>query len=639
MSGFTAIFRFDGAPADGEALGRMVAALAYRGPDGIARWSGEGAALGHLMLHTTAESLEETQPLASEDGGLILAMDGWLANYDELRSELLARGCMLRTRADAELVLRAYETWGEDCPKHVDGEYAFVIWDARRREAFCARDHAGMRPLHYHWDGRRLLVASDIAGVLAAGDFAQRPNEGMIAEHLARDFHLAEETLWQGVVRLLPAHAMRVVASGPRPARHWMPPTETRIRYRRDEDYQAHYREVLYEAVRRASRTYRPLACEVSGGHDSSAIFAIAHRLAEQGRLGAPDLRGYTMYFGPDADPMIDEIDFARAVGTHLGRPIREVPPFMPPLDWFARCARENRDLPPYPNAATGVSLGRAFTEDGCRVALNGEGGDDFLSSGPFYYYEQLAELDWRGLLASLAEDAKTFGARRTAWTAYRFGVGPAAPGWLRAVRRKLRGSPPPSRIGRALLTPKMVSILAERARIEAARPTLPMPNPGKRALIMKQLYGFTTYAHDAFARDVAHRGFEYRSPMYDRNFMEFALSIPERQRRRRDIGKYIHLSAMAGELPRSVLERRGKSLFNSCIVDTLDRARLGVIDEMLRCKIDWLDEHEFRQLVETCDHHPAGSEPVYELWSTVGLMFLFGSTVDPLADAVVDQG
>ena len=232
MSGIVAIFRFDGAPVDSGAVAAMTEAIGYRGPDGIAPWDGDGAAVVHLMLRTTAESLEEAQPLANEDASLVLVMDGWLANYDELRADLLARGAVLRTRSDAELVLRAFEAWGEDCPRHIDGEYAFVVWDARRREALCVKDHAGMRPLHYHWDGRRLLVASDLAGVLAAGDFEPRPNPGMVAEHLANIWYSRNETLWEGVTRLLPAHTMRVGESGPRLRRFWLPSRGAAIRYR-----------------------------------------------------------------------------------------------------------------------------------------------------------------------------------------------------------------------------------------------------------------------------------------------------------------------------------------------------------------------------------------------------------------------
>jgi asparagine synthase (glutamine-hydrolysing) len=109
------------------------------------------------MLRTTPESLEETQPLANEDESLVLVMDGRVDNWEELRKELLAKGARLRTRADAELVLRAYETWGRDCLARIDGDFALVIWDARKQTAFCARDRMGVRPFYFWRDNKRFV--------------------------------------------------------------------------------------------------------------------------------------------------------------------------------------------------------------------------------------------------------------------------------------------------------------------------------------------------------------------------------------------------------------------------------------------------------------------------------------------------
>ena len=184
----------------------MTGAMAYRGADGISHWSGEGAALGHCMFRTTAESMEEVQPLADENDRFHLVMDGWLANPDELRSELKACGVRLRTKSDAELVLRAWQTWREQCCDHIDGEFVFLVWDAERNTAFAARDHVGLRPLHWHWDGRRLLIASDIAGVLAAGDIERKLNPRHDRGAPCRQTVQLDETLWQGVMRAFPAH-------------------------------------------------------------------------------------------------------------------------------------------------------------------------------------------------------------------------------------------------------------------------------------------------------------------------------------------------------------------------------------------------------------------------------------------------
>jgi asparagine synthase (glutamine-hydrolysing) len=110
MSGIAGIIHFDGAPVEAGQIEKMTSAMAHRGPDGIHHWVKGNVALGQCMLRTTPESLEETQPLTNEDESLVLVMDGRVDNWEELRRELLGRGAVLRTRADAELVLRAYES-------------------------------------------------------------------------------------------------------------------------------------------------------------------------------------------------------------------------------------------------------------------------------------------------------------------------------------------------------------------------------------------------------------------------------------------------------------------------------------------------------------------------------------------------
>src|SRR5271169_5977681 len=111
MSGIAGIVRFDGRPIEPGLIEKMTSAMPYRGPDGINHWVRGSVALGQCMLRTTPESLEEKQPLTNEDESIVLVIDGWLSNGRELRAELLATGVRLRTRADAELVLRAYEVW------------------------------------------------------------------------------------------------------------------------------------------------------------------------------------------------------------------------------------------------------------------------------------------------------------------------------------------------------------------------------------------------------------------------------------------------------------------------------------------------------------------------------------------------
>ena len=174
---------------------------------------------------------------------------------------------LLRDRSDAELVLRSYETWGRDCLAHIDGDFALVIWDARQRTAFCARDRLGNKPFNYHWDGKTLSFASELHAILRLPWVKQELNEGMLAEVLADEWLSNVETLWIGILRLA-AGQVPVVGDRTRARHYWEPDLWATPPFKRDEEYIAHYRELLTDTVRRLARSIRPVACEVSGGLD-----------------------------------------------------------------------------------------------------------------------------------------------------------------------------------------------------------------------------------------------------------------------------------------------------------------------------------------------------------------------------------
>src|SRR5262245_47171197 len=143
MSGIAAIYNLDGRPVDPQLLKRMTDAIAHRGPEGINHWIKGSVGLGHCMLQTTPESWHEKQPVIDETGELCLTLDGRVDNREELKVALEAKGARLRDDTDAELVLKAYEVWTENSAEKILGDFAYVIWDGRRRQLFCARDSVG----------------------------------------------------------------------------------------------------------------------------------------------------------------------------------------------------------------------------------------------------------------------------------------------------------------------------------------------------------------------------------------------------------------------------------------------------------------------------------------------------------------
>ncbi|HKN10304.1 MAG TPA: asparagine synthase-related protein, partial [Pseudomonadota bacterium] len=137
----------------------------------------------------------------------------------------------------------------------------------------------------------------------------------MLAEFLGNEWYTRDETFWQGVSRLVAAHRMIVDGRGPRIESYWEPDLEATVPCASDEEYVEYYRALVTDSVRRMSRSAQPLACEVSGGLDSSAIFALAEHLRRRKALLAPAVEGYTLAFRDDSDA--NEVEYARAVGAH----------------------------------------------------------------------------------------------------------------------------------------------------------------------------------------------------------------------------------------------------------------------------------------------------------------------------------
>ena len=607
MSGIAAIVWFNGAPASSVKIAQMTRAMDYRGVDGIAHYVKGSIALGHCMLRTTFEASDECQPLTNEDQSLCLVMDGYLSNWEELRGALLDRGACLRTRSDAELVLRAYEIWGKECPTRIDGEFAFLIWDNRRQEVFCARDHQGLRPFFYHWDGQRLLAASDISPIIAALDERPPLNQGYFAEMLAEQWCSETETIWSGVMRVPHAHSMQIRANHLHLESYWRVPLDVRIRNQRDEDYVDHYREVLRDCVRRSSRSHLTLGFEVSGGLDSSSLFCLGSRILDEGQLWSSDIRGYTLQGleGSDAD----EIEYARAAGGHVGRQIRETPLFTPGLEWFRQRAQSDCDVPGYPNGVMSNGLERAARLDGCRVLINGLGGDQWLT-GTLNYAELIAEQSMPQIVRTLRDELRLSGWRATGKSLASELASPYLPAGVFMALRTLVAKPS---VAPLWLSDSARVELGHRQRGYANR--LRANGPGHYK-VAKLGFPYHLHALDLIARQRAQNGIEGRSPMLMRSFIEFSATTPERLRLRGGVSKWIHRKAMQEVMPELIVNRRSKAEFSVAW-----HAIGGALTEWVRRQLEsnfpaTLDRQGSERMLEMFGNSAIDEKPFWELWS-----------------------
>lgn len=596
MSGIAGIIHFDGQPARPSEVQAMTTAMAYRGPDGIAHWSRESAALGHCMLRTTPESLDEQQPLTNENDSLVLVLDGRIDNWEGLRRDLLGRSVNLRNRSDAELVLRAYETWGTQCLSHIEGDFAFVIWDVRQQQAFCARDRAGSRRFLYHWNGRSLAFATDVHAILSLPWVPHEPNLGALAQLLALLGWESDETLWKDITRLAPAHHLMVRrgCTGTA-ARYWYPDIHARLPCRSDGDYKAYYLDLFTDVVRRMSRSHHPIACDVSGGLDSSAIFAVAEHLRRTGRLLAPGLEGYALDFS--GDPRADEMAYARAVGAHLGRSIHEIPPAFISLDAHRSHARRLHELPEFPATSMNRSIASAAHSHGCRVWLRGQGGDEWIG-GVAAHSDALASLDFAGLYKLLRADAQAGGIRSALRNFVRHGLMPFLPARALNGVRALAGRPPaPVKPAPFWLSLQMSALLQGRPRPPDVVPRLPGARHAKRRLL-DFLTGDKSVHHEFNELQSALLGLETRRPFWDSRLIQATISMPEHLRLRGNENKWLHRQALAGLLPGSVLHRTDKAEF-SAMHSHYQRQLEPLILDLLPRRHDWINAAKISALVQ----------------------------------------
>lgn len=562
MSGIAGIIHFDSAPIEPDLIKKMTASMSHRGPDGIQHWQKGPIALGQCMLQTTPESLDEVQPWMNEDESLILVMDGRVDNWIELRKDLLSLGVTLRNRSDAELVLRAYEQWGEKCSSHIDGDYAIVIWNARKQLAFCIRDRLGNKPFYYHWNGKTLVFASELRAILTAPWVEQNQNGGMLVEFIAGEWHSRSETLWKDINRLVAAHQMSVGKSDLRILEYWSPDLHQILPYKKEQEYFDHYRELLLDCVRRMSRSHRPLSIEVSGGLDSSAIFSIAQQLKQKSELLAEKIEGYSLRFennGPE-----NELEYSRDLARHFSVDINEVPASLLPFSWFENRACEYKDFPGFPNAAMFDGIRRVSAARGSRVTLTGEGGDQWLQGGEqSYYREELSNRNWSALLHCLHADIVGKGAGKTAHGFLRYGCFPMLPESLQKFLMKIRhGGKQNISAGKFWLSESAQTILEERRTKHLISSEMSVRNFGQIELMNTLQNAFTDLVMDNAERLASYHGTELRYPFRSPQFVQFAFSFPERFRLRGGRTKYIHIKAMRGVMPPKVLNRNTKAEF-----------------------------------------------------------------------------
>ena len=277
MSGVFGIFNRNGNPVDKKIADDMLNSMSSWNPDESNLWSNGPVTLGHAMLWNTPESKFEHLPLEKE--AYILTMDARIDNRDELLKELELPDRPMSEIGDSEFILAAYEKWGEECPKHLLGDFAFVIWDEKIQQLFCVRDHIGIKLFHFYLSDELFVFSNDIEAILAHNKVSRTLDNQIVATFLKDEgIHTRRRTFFDKIKKLPPASTLVVTRSSVIEKKYWKIEKVPSIQYKTYEEYVVRLKILLENAVEVRLRTDFPVVSHLSGGIDSSPIAVVAAR-------------------------------------------------------------------------------------------------------------------------------------------------------------------------------------------------------------------------------------------------------------------------------------------------------------------------------------------------------------------------
>lgn len=285
MSGIFAVLHRDRQSVDRELVQQMTDTLKYLGPDRQEIWLGSYVGLGNTLFRTTDESAREHQP-CTLDGKIYITADARIDARDELIYRLRGQGCKISDDApDVELILHAYQVWEEDCLQSLLGDFAFIIWDSNRQRLFCARDRFGLRRLYYAQVGSALVLCNSLDCLRSYPGVTAKLNEQAVGDFLLFSNHTWLDksiTIFADIQKVPPAHYLIWECRNLEVKRYWDIPLQVPLlRYKKEADYIAHFREIFATAVKDRMRTDK-IVVLMSGGMDSTSVAANACRIAEK---------------------------------------------------------------------------------------------------------------------------------------------------------------------------------------------------------------------------------------------------------------------------------------------------------------------------------------------------------------------
>jgi len=553
MCGIAGVLDFGNKKVEKDIVQKMVSIQRHRGPDGEGFYFGENIGLGHARLAIIDLSKNADQPMANEDNTKWIIHTGEIYNYLELKKELTELGHTFKSASDTEVILHAFEEWGEGALNRFNGMWAFAIWDTKKHQLFVSRDRFGIKPFYYFFDGEHFIFASEIKALLLHPLVKKAPNEQTIYNYLSTGYgytDMSKDTFFDGIERLKEGHYI-LLRDGKFTTRCYWDITTKKDNSGKDlRELVEEFHVIFEDAIRLRLRGEAEIGIALSGGLDSSAIACTISRLT--GRK----LKAFSSYF---KEKQYDDKKFVESVlevtgfkGNFTFPDTRNIFKALRPIIWHQDEPALGLDIYSHWNVF------ETAKKHGVKVVLSGQGGDEALAGYLKYYPYFFADLIKKNKIPTLFKELKCY------------------PGLARRAKPKV--------IGEALyiLASSFVPGKLKDFRKLLCRNQIPYLNQNFTGEHDKGLFGgfkfneiLNNALYNAFKisplpsllriddkNGMAH-SIELRSPFLDYRLVEFLFSIPSAYKIKDGYTKYFLRESMKDILPEINCWRKEKRSFS----------------------------------------------------------------------------
>jgi asparagine synthase (glutamine-hydrolysing) len=620
MCGICGFANLEGAQnTDDRILKDMCRVLYHRGPDDEGYYSDQLVGLGMRRL-SIIDLVTGQQPITNEDDSLWIVFNGEIYNYLELHDRLVQKGHNFKTKSDTEVIIHAYEEYGDRCVEHFNGMFAFALWDKPKRRLLIGRDHIGIKPLYYWRQGPKIVFGSELKAVIAHPDVPKVVDPVAVDHFLTLEYIPAPRTIFKDIFKLPPGCILIFQDGFLKIEQYWD------IHYREIYDDESTLVDklsyLLADAVRLQMVSDVPLGAFLSGGIDSSTVVAYMSKASDI------PIKTFSIGFG---DKTYNELPYARVVASHFNTDHYEE--FLEPdiADLAERLIR-HMDEPFGDFSIFPTYLVSQIAREHVKVVLSGDGGDELFGGYETYlaqsydrYYRYLPNIVRRDLLPKIMDMVPPQ---------------PAKKGFINKTKRFIEGAALSSSLQhsrwmifmndedkRALYKPGLLNTLDGKT-VDRVLQGYFQRMKQANALTQQQYVDVKTYLVDDILTKVDRMSMavslEARVPLLDYRIAEFAVNLPAHLKLHRGKTKWILRQAVANRLPDVILKKpkegfsipikhwlRGplKPLMMDLLSDESIRNR-GYFEP--RCAQTWISEH----LEGAANHsHRLWALMVFELW------------------------